>query len=776
MKINLGVLSDVNIEKTDCEVIKMRLSENAQSMVFQMFTKSIYSNPIGSIVRELTSNCFDSHIEANVNTPIVIKRSFDKEANTHYVSFIDYGVGMSPDRVKNIYSVYFESTKRLDNNQIGGFGIGCKVGLAYKRSTGHGEGEYDNSFYVITKFDGTCYYYCIYEGKESPIISLLHSESTTDHNGTEVRVPVLEKDIATFEKEMVRQLYYFENIVFEGFDTTGYSYESTLTNQYQIIRGKHFLYRGTDYSSSIHVCLGRVAYPIDYNVLGLNSSDYNLPIALRLEVGEINVIANREQLDYNEATIKTLKKKLTAAVKEITELLAKQYENIVTLEEYFNVKNDFGTLYFPNGMSLHTGKLISQSGIDFSNFRYNFMKMPTDKQLFKFFFDVKSYGKKPAKRSRYNSEKYEFEGSYEELINEKNKNILYVESIFNRKVVKQAYLKSQHELYHIIGKRNIAANHMRSEIAELFNMHLDATADDNGKPVEYVLSLLEMQEEFFTIVRKHAMNYDTINVPEDFIVNRKNKNILSKEERNSTFPVKFIGGYGSKDRVKVDSIFKYTGRIFYGVQEDEHRLRDAQYLYSCLFGENMYVVDFDQRTNVFEKRYNRDNVNNKKTIMFIMLGKTNVKYMQYCKNAVHINQFYNVMLRRKEDMVLTYFQTYILIDKYNNLNTLYKTVEVFEKLDTKWSKKIAKIKNYIDNIPKEYNNSSINDCRYQLRNYFDVDNVKQNGEQEKLAKIIEDLMDMQELNQDVLQYIEIPHYVENINNTLIDILKKIMIF
>lgn len=523
MKINLKELSTQETESTSTAQ-KMRLSDNATSMVFQIFSKNIYSNPIGSIVREITSNCFDSHIEAGVNSPVLIKKSSDKETGAIYISFIDYGIGMSPDRIANVYGVYFESTKRVDNTQIGGFGIGGKTPLAYKRKTGYGEAEYDNSFEIITNFDGIKYTYLVYEGKETPEWNLVNSVATKEHNGTEIRVPVLEKDLNTFAKEMVRQLYYFENVIFEGFDDD-YRYGETLMNEYQIVRGKTFLYRGGEYASQMHVCLGRVAYPIDYNLLNVNSSDYNLPVAVKLEVGEIGVTASRENIDYSENTIKVLKKKLEAVKKEMTDLIAKQYSNIVTLKDYFLVKNDFGVLNFANGMSIKVGNLIKQSDVDFSNFRYQFMKMSNDKQLFRFFFEVKSYGKKPT-RSRYSS-KYEFDGGYEEM--KRNENLLYVNDEFNRKVVKQAWLKSKYELYHIISKRDLVAGYIRGEVAELFNVSLDKLADDNGKPIAYVQSLIDMQEEYFEIVRGKASDYDTIEIPEDFVQSRKNRKVLSKE-------------------------------------------------------------------------------------------------------------------------------------------------------------------------------------------------------------------------------------------------------
>ena len=757
MKIDLNVLSEKQTETTVNET-KMRLSDNAASMVFQMFTKNIYSNPIGTVVREITSNCFDSHVEAKINAPVLIKKSYDSQTQTHYISFIDYGVGMSPDRVNNIYAVYFESTKRIDNEQIGGFGIGAKSVLAYKRPTGHGQGEYDNSFYVITIFDKMKYYYCIYEGQDSPVISLLHSEPTTEHNGTEVRIPILEKDINTFAKEMVRQLYYFENIIFEGFEET-YS-NGTLSNEYQIIRGKNFLYRGTEYGSNIHVCLGRVAYPIDYNVLGLNSSDYYLPIALRLEVGDINVVASREQLDYNEHTIKVLKKKLEEAMQEITAMLAKQYENIVTLKDYFGFQNEFGTLLFPNGMSIKVGSIIKKKDIDLTNFKYSFLSMPNDRQLFRFFFEIKQMGKKI--KSRYSSRNYSFDGSYDEL--KTNRNILYVEDTFNRKVAKQGYLNSEYSTYYIVSRRNLLNGFIRSEIADLFNVHLDKLVDDKGKPLDYVLNLIEMQEEYFDIVRNHAQDYDTLEVPAEFLL-RKKRNVLSDELRNTTIPAKLFGSYG-KTRIKLDVLFKFNMPIFYGVQEDEDKLSTACNIYEELFDKKTLISRYSEYDNTLGYK------DGKKGILFIMVSKGNVKYMQFCKKAYHVDQFYNKMLYRKSDLVLNYFQTYSLIERYNGLKDLYKNEE-FVKINAKWGKAIKNVNKYINALPKK--DSNIGDLKYSLSKFFNLNNTQQTDEQKKYATLIEELHQLQKSNQKYLNYLG-NYYYNNLDSTLIEILSKIMVF
>jgi hypothetical protein len=773
MELNIKTLGSQDTQSTT-DVKKMRLDDDAAAMVFQMFSKTIYSNPIGTVVREITSNAVDSHIEAGINLPVLIKRSIDGETGTHYISFIDYGVGMSPERIEEVYMTFFKSTKRADNSQIGGFGIGGKTPLAYKRSTGYGEGEYDNSYQIITAFNGMKYSYLVYEGKETPLVALQHTEPTKEHNGTEIRIPVLEKDMETFAKEMVKQLYYFENVIFEGFENE-WRYSEVLTNDYSIIRGKNFLYRGNDVNSAMHVCLGRVAYPINYDLLNLNSSDYYLPIAVKVEIGEISVTASREQLDYSETTIKVLKKKLAEAKAEIAELIAKQYANIVTLEDYFKVKHEFGKLEFPNGMTMSVSSLIKQADVDFSNFRYNFMKMPNDRQLFKFFFEVKSYGKKPS-RSRYSS-KYEFEGGYREL--GESGNILYVDGEFNRKVVKQAYLKSKHDLYHIIMCRDITGGFIRTEIAELFNVHVDSTVDANGKPITYVQSLIDMQEEYFTIVQQYAKDYDSIEVPEDFIANRKRKNGMSQDVRNTTIPVKYLGYYG-KRRTKLDDLFKLNTPIFYATQENESALSKAYEMYKALFDEKA-IGYYDEYSKKFTTGYDNHsyrktsgNTSPKSKILFIVLSTANVKYMEYCKKAYKPEEFGWRMLYRKENIVRSYFQTFDIKNTWDNVDVMYR-IESFSKVNATWGKKIKEVSAFIESLPTSKGKTDIGYLKEQLGKFFDLTDTGMTAEQKRISKLIGEIKGLESKNRDVLEHICLP-YDREIKGTLVDILKKVMVF
>jgi hypothetical protein len=775
MKMNLKQLNDQAIEKTGSSK-KMRLSENATSMVFQLFTKNVYSNPIGTVVREITSNCFDSHTEAKVNAPVVIRKSYDKETNTMYISFIDYGMGMSPDRIDNIYSVYFESTKRIDNEQIGGFGIGGKTPLAYKRSTGQGEQEYDNSFNVITIFDKKKYYYLVFEGEESPETVLLYSEDTDEHNGTEVKIPIAENDLYKFEKEMVRQLYYFENVIFEGFeDEDG---ESSMKNDYQIIRGKNFLFRGHQYDDYMHICLGRVAYPIDFNALGLSRGDYRLPIALKLEVGDINVTVSRESVDYSEGTMRMLKKKLELAKDEVKELLAKQYLDVITLEDYFNVKADFGKLMFPNGDSINLGNMITKNDVKFANFKYGeLVKMPSDKHLFNFFFEAKMYGNKPRRSRRYSYDESTvgfFDGGYETILKNAS-NVLYVNDEFNRKIMKQAFLKENYGSFFIISPKELRyAN--RKDIADLFSVSLDATiVPDELDPSKYELvpfmKTIEMlQDDYFNIIKKHCKDYDELEIPESFVITRKRTQI-TKEMGNMTIPIRLYGGGGwcDKVRVKLSELFKFQEPIYYCTKEQEYQIKKDVRIYATLFNKNSIVDSYSE----YDNKFNHD-LKNK--IMFIQIAENNKRYMDFCPDARPLKDLYHTMLYRKVSMVENYFQTAEVISAYSQIHALYKSPS-FYRVNAKWSMKAKEVKEFVDQAKACLKNTdgNINNMKYELEKYFNVNAKDASPAQQRIMRICQDIEKFHERNNEVMRYIQLPYDYDKMPEVLVDILKKVMV-
>ena len=298
-------------------------------ILFRGFSDTLYSNKIGSIVREVTSNCFDSHREANINDDVTIAmvEADPLTRKNGKISFKDVGVGLSPTRIQDIYSKYFSSTKRETNNEIGGFGIGAKSPLAYT-----------DVFEVNTIYEGIKYFYVVHRGDKVPHIKLINQEKTDEHNGTEVILPVRAGDENKFRSECKHQLRFFSNIHYINMD---------INNDYQIIQGKHWIASSHDERHSsdykLSICLGGVSYPIDFNqsLTCRNVSESYLnewsstTIALKFDIGEIDVTMSRESIEYNDRTIKAIQDKYTIAAQELISLYANSWADVTDFREYF---------------------------------------------------------------------------------------------------------------------------------------------------------------------------------------------------------------------------------------------------------------------------------------------------------------------------------------------------------------------------------------------------------------------------------------------------------
>lgn len=309
------------------ESIGMSLDLDSAQILMQMLSKNLYSDAIGSTIRECASNALDSHRRLGIDTPIIVSLKLNDQDNYEF-TVEDFGTGLDADDVKNIISKYGKSTKRQEANALGMMGLGFKAPLAYS-----------SSFYFVCRKNGIERKYMMFEGEDGNTIDHLYEAKTDQPNGVKIIVPVVFSDRNSFFYKIKDQLAYFENVYFDVEVKGNYSAYNTSTttipNDFLIHRAEHFQFSELSSDSKLHICLDNVYYPLDFEKLGIPM--INLPIGLRFGLSDgLYPTPNRETLRYTVEAIKTIKDKISL----VADYYINKYND--TIEETDNMKAILG--------------------------------------------------------------------------------------------------------------------------------------------------------------------------------------------------------------------------------------------------------------------------------------------------------------------------------------------------------------------------------------------------------------------------------------------------
>ena len=262
------------------ESIGMSLDLDSAQVLMQMLSKNLYSDAIGSTIRECASNALDSHRRAGIDKPIIVSLNRNNHDNYEF-SVEDFGIGLDADDVVNIISKYGKSTKRNSNTELGMMGLGFKAPLAYT-----------STFYFTARKDGMERKYMMYEGEEVNSIDLLNEVPTDQPNGVKVTIPVNYYDRHDFVRKTKEQLAYFENVYFNVLD-------NEVNNDFTIHRSEHYQASSLSRDSYLHVCLDNVYYPLDFTKLGIDR--IGIPVGLRFSLSDgLFPTPNRESIRYTK--------------------------------------------------------------------------------------------------------------------------------------------------------------------------------------------------------------------------------------------------------------------------------------------------------------------------------------------------------------------------------------------------------------------------------------------------------------------------------------------
>ena len=512
------------------------------NIALDMVSRNLYSNPIGSFVRELVSNAVDANKDNDSSE--LVKVNIYKEGGQWYFQVKDEGKGMTPEHFENVYMKWFNSDKRNSNDKIGGWGIGSKSPLSYKEN-----------YEITTISEGYEYEYIIVRQSPAPTATLLIERPTNKKSGTTVRVEIDEKDLFKLHEECKRQLVYFNNVYLIN---ECYYYE----NHFNIIEADLFKVR-TDtfpFGREMHIVLGQVAYPINWNFLGI--SPINIPVGLKFEIGELPVTISREEINYADDTVKELiLDKINTVYEDLYDRYSKQH--IYTdLFEYM----DF---YYSGDRSL---KLTDTVSIPFS-LKDNGRIKPTllvNNKAYRISKDNLSYIFSLFNASFIEKSKVTRDSNFFYLSRFMDcpTNYLYREGEFNHW---SNLFYSSH--YTVISKRKVTKRIFR-ELANILNFSYFRTRGNLRET--FKIGAAKEVYNFIKFVRlsfkSKLRSYD--DVPEDFIKNKKEEQRLLEEERRGN-----ITAYDTlnvKQTLKLERLLTDYKYIFY-ISKTDDKIKTLHY-------------------------------------------------------------------------------------------------------------------------------------------------------------------------------------------------------
>lgn len=334
---------------------KVGIDTKNLDFIASLLTTNLYSNPIQSFLRETISNGWDSHIEAGVKQPVLVSLhspvgSDEFRSRIRYwsqpnqapltITIRDFGVGLSPERFANIYTNIGSSTKRDSNDFIGAFGIGRFSCLSCADSA------------TLTSYhDGTKYSYLMYKDGSGINIDELGRWETEESNGLEVQVSLtVTKDKLSEIKHGFVSLIYFNCIYLDDaqdlLDGFAKKFNNRQIGQYKTFNVydyselSEYHYRSYDETSDLSILVGNCLYPFTKKQLAETVGiPHQWRIAVKFNIGELDVTPNREAILYNQKTDEAIKKRFTEVLDEIKAEVMRTTNNLnfTSLIEYYKI-------------------------------------------------------------------------------------------------------------------------------------------------------------------------------------------------------------------------------------------------------------------------------------------------------------------------------------------------------------------------------------------------------------------------------------------------------
>jgi hypothetical protein len=272
------------------------------SKAFKILSDNIYKDKIAAIIRELSCNAQDAHIDANNPEPfkIWLPTRLSPEFKIR-----DYGTGLPHEKVMTLYVTYFDSTKERSNDFAGTLGLGTKSPFSYV-----------DTFTIANYYNGEKHLYVAYISQDSvPAILYQGAVETDAPNGLEISFPVQTNDIYAFTNAAERILYWME-------PRPDVSPKLKFNLLEKIEEGTNWYTYSTSTLRGTYIKQGPIVYPLDIKMAKLDTdlTDVaNRNLIVEVPMGAVDFEPGREQLNYDDITVANVQSALQLVRKEILE-------------------------------------------------------------------------------------------------------------------------------------------------------------------------------------------------------------------------------------------------------------------------------------------------------------------------------------------------------------------------------------------------------------------------------------------------------------------------
>ena len=640
--------------------IGMSLDLDSAQILMQMLSKNLYSDDIGSTVRECASNALDSHRRAGTTDPIIVSFGANKDGNYEF-SVEDFGIGLDAEDVKNIISKYGKSTKRDSANELGMMGLGFKSPLAYC-----------SSFYFVCRKNGVERKYMMYEGEDVNTIDLLYETSTDQKNGVKVIVPVRHYDRSNFISKIKEQLAYFENVYFnvDGVD-----------NDFTIMRHEHFQWSPMSTNSQLHICLDNVYYPIDFGKLGIDTIYF--PVGLRFSLTDgLFPTPNRESLRYTTEAKAVIMKKLQSVANFFVEKYNETVQDTTDIwaaMEHFRHSDRNLNLFGKNG--LNVSYFAKFATIGFASPKVDGVYY----QTVDYYNRIREYMfgeyvmKHEISRGRFckASSYWDLSRRYGETI------YVYSDRLSG---IKKEYLKSVnrrgHTEYIVKKEKSFKLGSAKEALVGYENYY--KILQLNKFPKSEWRNVIKEFQEMVKRVTSKFINLDTLQVPQEFIDSKKKvsftNGVAGPKQRRKKLDGELTGKVASVlERAVYGQHAKFVPTVFQ--MKNAHRNK-----YLMVYGNSTHQTTFDKMFSVFPPN----------TTRFMVLSERELKRMEEIDlhNWIHIDKFMegdHIVFKRAatayliNELTRDYAEVFNRIDRMGDISTdLYKKMLVLDSYKRKY--------------------------------------------------------------------------------------------